>query len=139
MNPNLPKPMLDAVTRQTLPTNHPSADLLTAFAENALAGSEYRRIADHLAQCGECRDVVFVSVAAADKPLRSDEHVATERGSGRRRMLVLAWGMSISVAVLFGVGAWRLWQNKHVPLPMQVASRSVSAPAQPAQEAHESQ
>jgi len=51
MNQNLPKPMIDALGRDAAPAEHPSADLLTAFAENTLQGDENRRITDHLARC----------------------------------------------------------------------------------------
>ena len=69
MNQNLPKPMLEGLGRQPLPADHPSADLLTAFAENALAGDEYRRTADHLSRCGECREILFLASSAAGQTI----------------------------------------------------------------------
>jgi hypothetical protein len=40
---------------------HPDADLLTAFVEAALQGSERDRVYRHLAACSECREVVALS------------------------------------------------------------------------------
>ena len=140
MNHNLPKPMLDALARQTLPMDHPSADALTAFTENALRGDEHRRIADHLAACGGCREIVFLSASAADEPLQVEEQIAAEIGARRRWMPWLVWGSSVATAVLVGASALMLWQNRSAPSSMQMASRSVSVPAaQPSEQTQEPQ
>ena len=140
MNHNLPKPMLDALRRQPLPTDHPSADVLTAFAENAVAGDEYRRTADHLSRCAECREIVFLASGAADKPLEVKEQVAAAYAAPRRRMPRLVWGMSIAVAVLVAASALVWWRNESARPQMQMASREVGTPAaQPVEPAQESQ
>jgi len=46
--------------------SHPDADLLTAFAEHALVGRERDRIVEHLAHCGDCRDVVMLALPATE-------------------------------------------------------------------------
>jgi hypothetical protein len=45
---------------------HPDADLLTAFAEQALSPTERDRVLEHLALCGDCREVVALALPAAD-------------------------------------------------------------------------
>src|SRR5271156_2955572 len=45
---------------------HPDANLLTAFAEHALAASEREGVLAHLAVCGECRELVALSLPALD-------------------------------------------------------------------------
>ena len=45
---------------------HPDADLLTAFAEQSLAGDERARVMEHLARCGDCRDVVAIALPATE-------------------------------------------------------------------------
>ncbi len=42
--------------------SHPDADLLTAFAEQSLAGAERNHVVEHLALCGECREVVSLAL-----------------------------------------------------------------------------
>lgn len=69
MNPELPKPMLDALSREATPAAHPSPDVLTTFVERSLSGGEKQQIIDHLARCAECRDVVFLASNAADEPV----------------------------------------------------------------------
>ena len=42
--------------------SHPDADLLTAFAEKSLTGAERDQIVEHLARCGDCREVVSLAL-----------------------------------------------------------------------------
>ncbi|HEY1963335.1 MAG TPA: hypothetical protein VGG59_00320, partial [Acidobacteriaceae bacterium] len=141
MNQDLPKPMLDALARQTPPTDHPSADVLTAFAENVLAGDEYRRTADHLSRCGECREIVFLASGAVDRPLQvEEEQLVAARKAPRRWTPRMVWGVSIAAGVLVAASALVWWRNESAPAQMQMASRAVSTPAvQPMQQAQESQ
>jgi hypothetical protein len=45
---------------------HPGADLLTAFAEQALSATERDRVLEHLALCGDCREVIALALPDAD-------------------------------------------------------------------------
>ena len=45
---------------------HPDPDLLTAFAEQSLVDRERRVVVEHLARCGDCRDVVAVVSSAIE-------------------------------------------------------------------------
>jgi hypothetical protein len=51
-----PEPDSDAVARA-----HPDADLLTAFAEQALSAPEREEVLHHLALCGNCREVLSLA------------------------------------------------------------------------------
>jgi Photosynthesis system II assembly factor YCF48/Putative zinc-finger len=73
MNHELPKPMLDALAREAIPTSHPTPDVLTAFLEHALSGGEKHRVTDHLARCAECREVVFLASNAAEEPVAKEQ------------------------------------------------------------------
>jgi Photosynthesis system II assembly factor YCF48 len=66
--PNVPKFVLKRL-RETLPVladSHPDADLLTAFAEQSLADRERGLVMEHLAVCGDCRDVVALALPATE-------------------------------------------------------------------------
>lgn len=67
MNQGLPKPIQEALARQTAGNVHPTADALTAFVEHSLPQLESQRITDHLAQCADCREVVFLASNAAEE------------------------------------------------------------------------
>jgi hypothetical protein len=41
---------------------HPDADLLTAFAEQALSAAERDDVLEHLALCGDCREVIALAL-----------------------------------------------------------------------------
>ena len=55
-------------------TSHPDPDLLTAFAERALPAAEREGVLQHLARCGDCRELVALSIPA----MESDTQPATE-------------------------------------------------------------
>jgi hypothetical protein len=42
--------------------SHPDADLLTAFAEQSLAGPERDHVVGHLANCGDCREIISLAL-----------------------------------------------------------------------------
>jgi hypothetical protein len=73
---------------------HPDADLLTAFAEQSLAGDERAGVMEHLTRCGDCRDVVAIALPARE----------IERETERARKIV-APPISVSSA---GIG-WLRW------------------------------
>src|SRR5215469_790237 len=82
---------------------HPDADLLSAFAENALPEAERKHVLAHLADCGGCREVVFL----LSLPQPADEQkVLIPRP--RRWHMSLRWGSAVaSIVILAGVFAAR--------------------------------
>jgi hypothetical protein len=140
MNQDLPKPMLDALAREATPTDHPSSDLLAAFAENALSGSEHRRITEHVARCTECREVAFLAVGTAETPVQPQTNLEAAQGGRRRWTPRLVWGISIAAGVLVVASAVMLWRTESVPTRQQMAANAIPAPAaQPAQKSQPTQ
>ena len=93
----VPKIVYDRL-RAALPEQaHPDADLLTAFAEQALSAAEREGVLQHLALCEDCRDVVALALPAADitPPQTADENAVrttvSQAGSRAPRKLSLAW------------------------------------------------
>jgi Photosynthesis system II assembly factor YCF48/Putative zinc-finger len=77
---------------------HPDPNLISAFAENALPRGSRDRIVQHLAQCVECREVVFLS---------SPDQVTTlpAVASAPSRWLtwpVLRWGAAVAAVMVVG-------------------------------------
>src|SRR6266436_9420550 len=77
----VPKIVYDRL-RAALPEQaHPDADLLTAFAEQALSATERDGVLQHLALCGDCREVVALALPAADlAPPQTAPQAADEAG-----------------------------------------------------------
>src|SRR6202158_6530771 len=75
----VPKIVYDRL-RAALPEQaHRDADLLTAFAEQALSATERDGVLQHLALCGDCRDVIALALPAADMaPPRTAPQTADE-------------------------------------------------------------
>ena len=83
---------------------HPDADLLSAFAENALPDVERQHVLAHLADCGGCREVVFLFSLPQ---LADEQKVLIPRP--RRWHMSLRWGSAVaSIVILAGVFAARL-------------------------------
>jgi Photosynthesis system II assembly factor YCF48/Putative zinc-finger len=82
---NVPK-TVQARLRQAPATTdqHPDADLLTAFAERSLAARERDHVLEHLAQCGDCREVVALA-------LPPTEAVALLNSGSTARIGWLSW------------------------------------------------
>lgn len=70
---------------------HPDADLLTAFAEQSLAGRERDQVLEHLARCGECRDVLALALPATEPATLAPSHSLAR--VGWLSWPVLRWGV----------------------------------------------
>ncbi len=96
--------------------SHPDADLLTAFAEHALPPPERGPVMEHLARCGECREVVALALP----------EVATARGAevvvrgGWFRWHTLRWAaLAAGVVVVASVGTFEYQQRRVTPASFQ--------------------
>jgi hypothetical protein len=121
-------PQLPQIVRERLKTSpppgiHPDADVLTAFGERLLPESERAVVLDHLARCGDCREIIAlalpVSEAADVAPLRN-----AQRGWFSRS--ALRWGMvaaGIVAAASVGIHQIRVHQRANVTVA-HVTSRA---------------
>ena len=116
----VPKIVYDRLHAAVPEQTHPEADLLTAFAEQALSATERDGVLQHLALCGDCREVVALALPAADlAPLQTAPQTANEDGARRTgsragtpashklsfawptlRWAALAAGVAVAAAVL---------------------------------------
>ena len=68
--------------------NHPDADVLTAFAERSLPELERAVVLEHMARCGDCRDIVALALPATE----SVQEVIIAAPSGWLTWPALRWG-----------------------------------------------
>jgi len=77
---------------------HPDPDLLTAFAEQALSATEREVVLEHLARCGNCRELIALALPAADAEAapvaavaEADRATVSRAGAPVPRKLRFAW------------------------------------------------
>ena len=68
--------------------DHPDADVLTAFSEHSLRKSERAAVVEHLARCGECREIVALALPVTE----SIEQTVRPADSTWLTWPVLRWG-----------------------------------------------
>ncbi len=116
---DVPKIVHDRLRASAPGEAHPDADELTAFAEQALSGAERERVVRHLARCGECREVVALSIPPMEAvaPPKADREgvpqAETTRG-GLRAWFAwpnLRWA-AMAAAVVVGVAVLTLGPGK---------------------------
>ncbi len=123
---------------------HPDADVLTAFAEQALSASERDSVLDHLARCGDCREVLALALPPADivaAPIAAAGKATVSRaGAPAPHKLNFAWpdlawptlrwaALAAGVAVAAAVLLVHPGQLNQVALPS--ANRTAVAPSGP--------
>ncbi len=64
----LPKIALERMRISNPSESHPEAEMLNAFAENALGDKERGHLTAHLAQCPDCREIMMLALPEATNP-----------------------------------------------------------------------
>src|SRR5271165_389718 len=106
MNRELPKLVREALAKQTAGDVHPAPDALAAFVEHSLASGESQRVTDHLAQCADCREVVFLASSAVGEPVGEEQEWMPAAAVPRISPALLAkTGMAPNAADAASVGA----------------------------------
>jgi hypothetical protein len=83
MNQEIPKPLRNALARQAVGEVHPSPDVLTSFLECTLPPVESEVVTHHLAQCAECREIVFLASDAAEDEVRVERELVAAAAASR--------------------------------------------------------
>ncbi|HEV2114645.1 MAG TPA: YCF48-related protein [Terriglobales bacterium] len=121
----LPKIVLQRLRASAVQGEHPSADLLAAFAEQGLAGAEREKLLAHLAACEQCREVVWFAMPEGE----AEKQVVVSAASGRW-FWSSAWrwaGIAAGIVVIAGVAM--LFRGGPGPAGEKVASVPQPPPA----------
>ena len=137
---NVPQFVLKRL-KETQPAidSHPDSNLLTAFAEQSLAGDEHTRVMEHLVLCGDCRDVV--AIALPEIALPATEIIgmpvpASPARTGWMRWPALRWGAlaaGILAVASIGIGVLQLSRRSQQNLVTsnRIASNRIRETAPP--------
>jgi len=142
---DVPKIVHDRLRAGAPGAAHPDADVLTAFAEQALSGAEREGVVRHLSRCADCREVVALSIPPMETialPTADREGVpaAGTSGGGLRawfawpnlRWAAMAAAGVVGVAVLtFGPGKQHQSMVENVSQRAEKAAPSSDASAKP--------
>ena len=93
---DVPKIVRERLKVATPALNHPDADMLTAFSERSLPEVERDIVIEHLARCGECREIVALALPETE----ALETVVRPAASGWFAWPVLRWGFVSAGIVL---------------------------------------
>jgi len=97
---NVPKIVAERLRAATPAAQHPDANLLTAFAEHSLSERERGAVLEHLARCGDCREVVALVLPASE-----DLQKVFVPARGWLTWPVLRWGfVTVGIIAIAGVG-----------------------------------
>ena len=98
---DLPNIVTQRLRTGAKPEAHPDADLLTAFFEKSLGERETQDVLKHLAECGDCRDVVALAVPEFE----AFQSMPVAGSSAWTSWPVLRWGAAVAcVIVVAAVG-----------------------------------
>lgn len=131
---NVPK-IVQARLQRAADEIHPDADLLTAFAEQSLGESERGQVMEHLARCGDCRDVVALALPAIDAEPASSSNSNVRSGSLIPAWLTwpaLRWGVvTAGIVLVTSVGLLRYKERTQqnaalIPGPAQNEEKAIA-------------
>ena len=120
---DLPKIAMRRLDQQSTAGDHLDPNLISAFAENALPRDARTHVLQHLAQCADCRQLVFLS--CPDQAVTLPTPVATP--SRWLTWPVLRWGAAVA-AVVVVVGAVTLHRPSEGKGMSHGAIRQADAP-----------
>ena len=109
MRQGIPKSARDLLAKQVPPEEHPSADLLNGYVEQSLAAGEKTLVMNHLAVCGECRELVFLASGVAPEEsisaIPNDREKAAAANEPHRSNWIWRWKWAIPAVAVFVITA----------------------------------
>ena len=118
---NVPKIVRERLRAATPAVDHPDADVLTAFAERSLPKREQGVVLEHLARCGDCRDIVALALPATE-PV---EAVVNRSSSGWLTWPALRWAfVAVGVVAIASLGVVRYQRGRTQNMAASAPARS---------------
>jgi hypothetical protein len=130
---DVPKIVRERLRAATSAANHPDADALAAFAERSLPKRERAIVLEHLACCGDCREVVALALPTTDDV----QTVITLVRRGWLTWPALRWGFAaVGVIAIAALGVVQFQRRAPMREVAKVSTRlevpASQPPSQPA-------
>lgn len=120
----LPKLVRERLRVSVPPAGHPDPDVLTAFSEQSLPPHERAAVMEHLARCGNCRDVLALALPPSESGAADDEVPAAQKDWFS--WPVLRWGFAAAgFLIVAGIGVLQ-YQRHSRPTEMAYYKTSPS-------------
>jgi hypothetical protein len=97
----VPKIVRERLRTAKAAVNHPDADLLAAYAEKSLPVVDRGIVLEHLARCGDCREIVALALPPVEE---AQAAVVIVPARGWLSWPVLRWGLVAAGVVVASVG-----------------------------------
>ena len=120
----LKKLVADRLGAQVAGQPHPDAELLAAFAENALSPMEREGVLEHLGTCGACREVLFLAL-----PTSSDTQKVLAVPKPRPRFAIRWATAAACVVIAAAVFVGRHELTRKGPIAQKAQSAAAAATA----------
>jgi hypothetical protein len=116
----LSKHVAGRLRAQSAPGPHPDAELLSAFAENALSAADRGPLLQHLGVCSDCREIVFLAL-----PESAEAQKVLVLKPSRFRRWGLTWGAAVAMVAIAAV----VFTTEHLEHKNQMAKMAAPASA----------
>jgi hypothetical protein len=124
---DVPKIVRERLKIATPAVNHPGADALTAFAEHSLPGIERDLVLEHLARCGDCREVVALALPATE-PVQTVVSPSSHPSSGWLTWPALRWAfVTAGIIAIASFGILQYQKSTHQTMTADRASAPQTA------------
>jgi Photosynthesis system II assembly factor YCF48/Putative zinc-finger len=105
------------------PGEHPDENLLSAFSEGTLSQREKDQLLPHLSECGQCREIIALSMPEKSQPLPASPLVQRQG----LRWPVLRWAGALAALVIVAT-AVLLQKSRIVAPPSAPSAAGIAAP-----------
>lgn len=125
---DVPKIVTDRLRAAVPLVNHPDADVLTAFSEQSLLDRERAVVLEHLAHCGDCREIVALALPTIEAAQATFHPIPSRRiGWPALRWAFIAVGV-FAIASL-GVVQYRRESARSAPMANMVRPQAIAEKA----------
>ncbi len=129
---SIPQSVRARLAAEAMAGSHPDANILTAFAEQALSERERREVFGHLAGCGECRELLALAGAAEEIGAPVAEEVLSAAHGPWFAWPTMRWaGLAATIVIAVGLFWPRFTGNtdfqRHMATPASKTAVSQAA------------
>jgi hypothetical protein len=110
------------------PGMHPDVEVLSAFAEGALVEHERLTCLDHLAECAQCREIVYLTQAAEAAEAEPAKEPKPDPAPFWKRWLTPVPILSTAAVAALLVASVALYRHQTPPAPQPELMAKVEAP-----------